>query len=250
VEVVSALSTDAARRLKAEGIRVRNLRRPGEAHAVTVALSTRHDRAFATFDGVNRQLEARVFVALERRLPRAGHVHIALGPRDVRAWVRLLNRLRARGVTTSWDFGWHEELPGQRGFESLLGALDWVFVNEREARLYTGATSLAHATRRWRARARNVVVKQGARGAFALSDGAIVRAAAPDVKVADTTGAGDAFNGGFLAALVRGQSVQACLRAGVRVGSLSTRAPGGVDALPRRLDTGDRKPDTRDRRPS
>jgi sugar/nucleoside kinase (ribokinase family) len=230
------------RRLRAEGVRVRNLKRAGEAHAVSVALSTRHDRAFATFEGVNDELEARVLAEFEQRLPRATHLHIALGPRDMPAWVRVLTRLRASGVTTSWDFGWHDELPGQRGFEPLLGALDWVFVNEREARLYTGAPTLAQAVRRWKAFARNVVVKQGARGAFALSAGAIVRAAAPKVKVVDTTGAGDAFNGGFLAALVHGQSVKACLRAGVRVGSLSTRAAGGIDALPRMPDTGHRRP--------
>lgn len=248
VQVVSALHDEAARRLKAEGVRVQNLKRAGEAHAVSVALSTRHDRAFATFVGVNDDLEARVLAEFERRLPRATHVHMALGPRDMRAWLRLLKRLHASGVTTSWDFGWHEELAGRPGFEALVGALDWVFVNEREARLYAGAPTLAQAARRWRSLARNLVVKQGARGAFAQAAGIVVRAAAPRVEVVDTTGAGDAFNGGFLAALVRGQSVKACLRAGVRVGSLSTRAAGGIDALPRRPDPGDRIPDTRERR--
>jgi ribokinase len=249
VQVVSSLADEAVRRLKAEGVQVQNLKRAGEAHAVSVALSTRHDRAFATFDGVNDVLEARVLAEFRRRIPRAMHVHLALGPRDVPAWLPVLTRLRAGGVNTSWDFGWHDELPGQRGFELLLGALDWVFVNEREARLYTGAPTLAQAVRRWKALARRVVVKQGARGAFALSAGAIVRAAAPKVKVVDTTGAGDAFNGGFLAALVHGQSVKACLRAGVRVGSLSTSAAGGLDALPRGPQAGDRIPDTGHRRP-
>ena len=150
VQVVSALADEAARRLRTEGVRVQNLRRAGEAHAVSVALSTRRDRAFVTFEGANEQLEARVLAAFERRIPRVTHVHMALGPRDLRAWVRVLKRLRASGVTTSWDFGWHEELPGRARFEALLGALDWVFVNEREARLYTGAATLAQATRRWR----------------------------------------------------------------------------------------------------
>jgi sugar/nucleoside kinase (ribokinase family) len=249
VQVVSGLPDDAVRRLKAEGVRVQNLKRAAEPHAVSVALSTRHDRAFATFDGVNDELESRVLAAFERRLPRATHVHVALGPRDVSSWVHVLGRLRARGVTTSWDFGWHGELRGRPGFEALLGALDWVFVNEREARLYTGAPTVAQAARCWKALARNVVVKQGARGAFVQTGGVIVRAAAPKVKVVDTTGAGDAFNGGFLAALVHGQSVKACLRAGVRVGSLSTRAAGGLDGLPGGPEPGYRRPD-RGRRPS
>ena len=233
VDVVSALSDESARRLRAEGVRVRNLRRRGEPHAVSVALSTRGERAFVTFDGVNEQLEPRLLAWFARGRPRTAHVHVALGPRDMAGWARVTERLRARGITTSWDFGWHEDLPGRPGFETLLAAPDWVFVNEREARLYTGTTTMSKALRRWGAMARNVVVKQGARGALALAGGAIVRVPAPRVRVVDTTGAGDAFNGGFLAALVRGQGVAACLRTGVRVGSLSTRAAGGLDALPR-----------------
>ena len=236
VEVVSALAADAVDRLKREGARVRNLRRQGEPHAVSVALSTPHDRAFATFDGVNESLEARVLEQFARRLPRATHVHMALGPRELPKWVAVLERLRARSVTTSWDFGWHEDLARRRGFTALIGALDWVFVNEREARLYTGAATLTQAAARWRTMARRTVVKRGARGAFALVDGAVLRLPAPEVRVVDTTGAGDAFNGGFLAALVRGREVGDCLRLGVRIGSLSTRAAGGIDGLPQGAD--------------
>jgi sugar/nucleoside kinase (ribokinase family) len=111
-------------------------------------------------------------------------------------------------------------------------AAPWVFVNEREARHYAGAPTLAQARRRWPTLARRTVIKQGARGAIAVVDGALFRAPARRVRVVDTTGAGDAFNGGFLAALVAGEPVGACLRAGVRMGSLSTRAAGGLDGLP------------------
>lgn len=234
VEVASALAAAAAARLRAEGMRVRNLRAAGEPHAVSVVLSTRRDRAFVTFDGVNAQLEARLLSAFATALPRARHLHLALGPRHLPAWTRLLERCRARGITTSWDFGWHESLPARRGFGALLRALDWVFVNEREACRYAGASSLAAATRRWPTLARRTIVKLGARGAMALVDGGVSRVPAPRVRVVDTTGAGDAFNGGFLAALVRGASVEAGLEAGVRFGSASVGAAGGLDGLPSR----------------
>lgn len=233
VEVISALPEGAAARLAMERVEVRNLRKAGEPHALSVALSTRHDRAFVTFDGANADLEARLLARFSRRLPRARHVHVAMGPRDLQAWAAVLARLRARGVSTSWDFGWHDELPRRRGFRSLLGVLDWVFVNEAEARLYTAARTMTVAVARWRGLARNIVVKRGPLGAIVLAAGAApLRAPAPRVTVVDTTGAGDAFNGGFLAALVRGALVADCLRAGVVLGSLSTRAAGGLDALP------------------
>jgi sugar/nucleoside kinase (ribokinase family) len=232
VSVMSALPDEAVARLRTEGIQVQNLREPGEPHAVTAALSTRADRAFVTFDGVNARLEARLLAAFDTALPPARHLHLALGPREPGAWRRVVERCRSRGITTSWDFGWHDRLAGRRGFAGLLAALDWVLVNEREATHYGGARTLGDACRRWPTLARQTVIKQGARGAIALVDGAVLRVPAPRVRVVDTTGAGDAFNGAFLAALLAGRGVAAAVRAGVRMGTASTRGAGGLDALP------------------
>src|SRR6185503_3346718 len=54
--IVSALSEAADARLRAEGLQITNLRRRGELHAITAALSTRKNRAFVTYDGVNAAL--------------------------------------------------------------------------------------------------------------------------------------------------------------------------------------------------
>jgi sugar/nucleoside kinase (ribokinase family) len=48
----------------------------------------------------------------------------------------------------------------------------------------------------------------------------------------DTTGAGDAFDAGFLRAWLDGADLGDCLELGVVCGGLSTRATGGVDAQP------------------
>jgi ribokinase len=234
VRVLSALADLAVTRLRREDIGVTNLRRPAEPHAVSVALSTREERAFVTFEGVNSVLEKRLLAALEARLPRARHLHLALGPRDLASWRHVLDRCRSRGISTSWDFGWHDDLPHRRGFTALVGALDWVFVNEREARHYAKATTFASACGRWRSLARQTVIKRGPRGAVVMAEGRALSAAALPGKVVDTTGAGDAFNGGFLAALLANEPLDACLRAGVRLGSLSTQAAGGLEGLPRR----------------
>ena len=245
VEVISALADDAKARLRAEGIQVRNLKRRGEPHAISVSLSTHRDRAFVTFDGVNRQLEERLLARFEAALPRARHLHLAFGPRSLGAWVRLLERCRAWGITTSWDFGWHDALPERRGFLGLLRMLDWVFVNEREACHYAGVRTLPRACQRWPKLALRTVIKQGAAGALALAADGMRHVAAPRVRVVDTTGAGDAFNGGFLAALVRGEPIEACLAAGVWLGSESVRAAGGLDGLPPRAEARPHTPRSR-----
>jgi sugar/nucleoside kinase (ribokinase family) len=238
--IVSAFSRDAAAALRRDQVRVVNLRRPGEAHAVTVALSTKHDRSFVTFDGVNTRLEARLPAALAGQ--RARHVHFAFAPRNCPRWVRIAERLRARGATTSWDFGWNPTLRAAKGFDALVGSADFIFVNEAEAAIYArrrrGDTALTY----WRWTARNTILKLGRRGSrwVAGTDPATQRrrpgdvaAPAPRVRAVDTTGAGDAFNGGFLFAWLGGRPPLECLRMGNSVGAASTLAAGGIDALPR-----------------
>jgi len=228
--VVSGLSDLAAARLAAEGVRVSNLRHPDEPHAVTAALSTPTNRSFVTFNGVNDALEGRLLDALPD--VRARHVHLAFYPRACARWRSELERLRARGITTSWDFGWNEGLLGDRSFPRLIAALDYLFLNEQEASLYARRRTLAAALAIWRRAGPEVIVKLGPRGSRWISGARDVHVPASRAKVVDTTGAGDAFNGGFLVARLRGQSPRTCLRVGNIVGALSTRAAGGFDGLP------------------
>lgn len=231
--ILSALGEAAATRLTREGVSVTNLRKPNEPHAITAALSTEEDRAFVTFNGVNAKLEARLATVLAtfakataRRAPQ--HVHLCFYPHDCAQWTRIVTRLRTRGITSSWDFGWNELLTGDRGLTGLIDALDFVFVNELEARLYTGEATLEAAIPHWRRRQAITIIKQGGNGATWLAPDRDIHFPAPRVKVVDTTGAGDAFNAGFLVAWLRGKSPAQCLAAGNKAGAASTRKAGGI----------------------
>jgi len=233
--VVSALSAEAALALRRDRIQVVNLKRASEPHAVSVSLSTTRDRSFVTFNGANDRLEGRLPAAIARR--RARHVHLAFAPRRCARWTRIVERLRARGVTTSWDFGWNPPLRDEPGFAALLRSADFIFVNEAEAALYARTRRRSATLRFWRRAARNTIIKLGPRGSRWIAGGppaADVAMAAPRVRPVDTTGAGDAFNGGFLTAWLAGRPARECLRLGNFVGAQSTLAAGGVDALPTR----------------
>ena len=232
--VVSALSREAAASLRRDGVRLVNVKRPGEPHAISVALSTRVDRSFVTFNGVNEQLESRLPAALAGQ--RARHVHLAFAPHDCVRWVRIVERLRAGGTSTSWDFGWNPPLRSARGFRALLRSADFIFVNEAEAALYSGGRRGAVAIAFWRRAARSTIIKRGPRGSRWIVGTHDFSAAAPRVRAVDTTGAGDAFNGGFLTGWLGGRPPLACLRLGNFVGAQSTLAAGGVAGLPRQSD--------------
>jgi sugar/nucleoside kinase (ribokinase family) len=230
--ILSGLSAAAAVLLRGERVRVENLLRRGEPHAVTAALSTRRERSFATFSGVHDALERRALLKLRRA--RARHVHLALSPRDCGRWAGLALALRRRGTTTSWDPGWDDRLARDARMAQLAASVDYLFLNEKEAPLYARRRGFGAALDFWSRRARNAVIKLGRRGSRWVSPSLDVFEPAPRVRTLDTTGAGDAFDGGFLTALLGGAAPRECLRLGNRVGALSTRAAGGLAALPRR----------------
>jgi sugar/nucleoside kinase (ribokinase family) len=95
------------------------------------------------------------------------------------------------------------------------GLVDVLFGNENEMRHLTGCEDLADCLEALARKVGTLVVTRGADGAVAAANGSRVEvAAAPVDKVVDTTGAGDLFAAGFLAARCRGRDLKACLETG------------------------------------
>jgi ribokinase len=234
--IASALSTEAARELRRARVSIVNVKRASEPHAITAALSTRRDRSFVTFSGANDRLQPRLPAAVARQ--RAAHIHFAFAPLQCARWAGISARLRAAGTTTSWDFGWDPSLRTRTGFARLLRSADFIFVNEIEAAMYAGGSRRSSAVDFWRRSAPNTVLKLGRRGSRWIAASFDLRASAPRVRSIDTTGAGDAFDGGFLYAFLRGAPPRDCLRAGNFVGAQSTLAAGGIASLPTSLPAG------------
>ena len=79
--------------------------------------------------------------------------------------------------------------------------------------------------------ARCVAIKLGRRGAAMVAAGDKHTCSGFDVRTVDTTGAGDAFDAGFIHALLDQQPPQRRLEIACLCGALSTRASGGLQAL-------------------
>ena len=76
------------------------------------------------------------------------------------------------------------------------------------------------------------VVTLGARGCLSATDTGVFRYSAFDVDVVDTTGAGDAYHGGFVYGLLHEWSIHECVRFASAVATLNCGALGGRTALP------------------
>ncbi|TXL57663.1 carbohydrate kinase family protein [Aeromicrobium terrae] len=128
----------------------------------------------------------------------------------------LVAEARERGARVSVD-------PSSVAYLREIGAetfLDWVagadvlLPNLDEARVLSGSTGPQIDLEALAARFPHVVVTLGRMGAAYLGGDQRAQVTAPHVDVVDTTGAGDAFAAGFLAAHLRGADPQAALDAG------------------------------------
>ena len=114
-----------------------------------------------------------------------------------------------------------------------LPHLDLLFLNEDEARMVTGSADPAEAAKVvLDLGVRIAVIKLGHRGCAIYSSADELHCPAFDVEAKDTTGAGDCFVGGFLAARMRGGNLQEAGRLGNAVAALSVQQIGAVVDLP------------------
>jgi sugar/nucleoside kinase (ribokinase family) len=95
------------------------------------------------------------------------------------------------------------------------GTVDLLFGNEDEVRHLTGCGELAECITALSTHVKTLVITRGAHGAVAAEPDYMVEiSAAPVERIIDTTGAGDLFAAGFLAARCRGRPLKACLETG------------------------------------
>ncbi|MFD0304855.1 carbohydrate kinase family protein [Streptomyces sp. NPDC127119] len=137
---------------------------------------------------------------------------------------------RARGVPVSVDpasAGFLAELGVDR-FLSLAEGVDVLLPSRDEARLLTGLPDTADAAAKLSRHFPLVVVKQGDAGALVARSGTVrARVPARAATPVDTTGAGDAFTGAFLAALLAGRRPEEATAEGCRAGARAVEQVGG-----------------------
>ena len=124
--------------------------------------------------------------------------------------------------------------------DEALAMVDVVTPNESEAQLLTGVEvknegDAGRAAEHFLKKGvKNVVITLGAMGAFATDGARSELVGRLEVDAVDTTGAGDAFNGGFAAALAEGKDLFEALRFGNATGALSVTRYGTAPSMPTR----------------
>lgn len=156
-----------------------------------------------------------------------------LDAHDPPACVRLAQAARAAGTIVSADIdNVYEGLP------ELLPLIDILIGSKEFPERFTGVRDERAALVELKNRYGCAVVGMtiGAVGAVVYNDGSFIESrgfAAPG-GCRDTTGAGDAFHGGFLYGFLRGEDIETSLKLGNGVAAMKCSALGARTALPTR----------------
>ncbi|MEX0312418.1 MAG: ribokinase [Tateyamaria sp.] len=151
------------------------------------------------------------------------------------AAMRGLELARAAGVTTVLNPAPAATLP-----EGMLGLCDYVTPNETECEALTevAVTTAADAETACAALmdqgVRTPIITMGEQGAYLSGHGLVPAVQAG--PVVETTGAGDAFNGAFAAALAEGKTALRAVQYGCATAGISVTRPGTAPAMPDRAE--------------
>ena len=128
--------------------------------------------------------------------------------------------------------------PASEITKEFYGNIDYFTPNETEAEFYTGIKITSEKEAKLAAHklisfgVKKVIITLGEKGLFYTDGQDEIYLKANSVKTVDTTGAGDAFNGGLAFGLSKGKSIKECLELANKVAGISTTKLGAGDAMP------------------
>jgi len=223
-----AAGREAAGGLRAEGVDARLTIDPARPTGTCVVLvEPGGERSMLPDAGANAGLDAVALPEDSAQLHLAGYALLHPGSRP--AARALLAAAHDSGLSVSVDPSSAAPLQrtGAAAFLEWVGGADLLLPNREEAAVLTGMRDPKGAARALSAHAREVVVKLGAHGALWSDGQSQLRAPAVDVLVTDTTGAGDAFAAGLLAARLAGADPADALGAGCALAAEAVARDGG-----------------------
>ncbi len=171
----------------------------------------------------------------------AGGIIQAVSPSCRATVLRAVQIANEKGVTVSFDTNLRANMwspsEAREALDEVVPYVDVLFISyPDETSALLGVDSPEEAVDFFQQRGvGTVAVTSGPEGALvAAPDGVLRGAAIAPNGVSDTTGAGDAFVGGFLHCLVRGMGTEQGVRWGIASAGLKVAGRGGIASQPSR----------------
>lgn len=199
----------------------------------TIAMAHNGDRAFLT-----RRGRFAVPAACQKELAsgKYRHLHIAELATLIEC-PQLLDWASQAHLTVSLDCSWDEGAMHHRDATKLISQVDVFLPNLAELQFILQTDEIvASDVNATFGESCLVVVKKSADGASLIQSGDQIHSPAIAREVVDTTGAGDAFNAGFISAWLDGRTSAECLLAGNKQASICVSSLGGASSHDRKTE--------------
>ncbi|MCD7781675.1 MAG: carbohydrate kinase family protein [Methanosphaera sp.] len=121
---------------------------------------------------------------------------------------------------------------GDEFMDRLVDLTDILLINETELLMMTHVNDIHEAIDKISSRVEILVVKQSTNGSLVIKDNMLNKIEIFEVDAVDTTGAGDAYNAGFLYGLVKGYPIDEAGIIGSYIAAQSTTMKGATEAIP------------------
>ncbi len=195
------------------------------ARRISVSLSTLKNRSFLSYEDPNPLVPA----AFRGLLQANARVVYMPGTQLDKLFLLGARIARQRKMTIIVDGNGADKYRiSQPVVKRCLQYIDILILNTDEAISITGNKKPETALSSLAVLSKIVVMKDGANGALFIENGKIYRVPSIPVDAVDTTGAGDNFNAGFIAAWLKKKKLKECVAWGNITAGLSTTVPGGA----------------------
>lgn len=158
---------------------------------------------------------------------------VGLNPEDpsINTQLELLEEISSK-ITVSFDPGMLYVNRGQEFMNKLISYTDILLINETELLITTSEDTFEKAVEKIAPKVDLLVVKRSKKGSFIKKGNEEYNIGIFNVDTVDTTGAGDAYNAGFLYGLIKGYSLEESGIIGSFIAAQSTTKTGATEAIP------------------
>jgi len=220
-----------------EGVDITHMRKGAGPTGTVIALVEKNGRrTMLSFRGVNVTFAPheipRDYIADSRWLHVSGYSLTHRPQSDAALFA--IKQAKKAGVRVSLDPSPHIHLAERAVVDKVLALADVLFPNGAEVRYLSGRRSLRDAGKSLLRKGASIVAtKLGREGCMVMTNEEELRVSSFKVKSVDTTGAGDAYDAGFVVAQLLGWNPERSGEFGNAVGALKTMRIGAREGLPR-----------------
>jgi ribokinase len=135
-------------------------------------------------------------------------------------------------ITVSFDPGMLYVNRGKEFMDKLIELTDILLINENELLIATGLDDFDKAVDEVSSKVDILVVKRSTNGSFIKKGDEEYNVGIFKVDTVDTTGAGDAYNAGFLYGITNDYTLEESARIASYIAAASTTKTGATEAIP------------------